>query len=310
MERDEALAREVDDFAWRAEQAHRRGQSQEAAQLFASAAQLEERAAALSDGPIQSVLAVSSVALWYKAGRWAEVERLTLDWLARGDQLTSEAREQLRGLLQRAWVESQIDAEALEQTLPIELQLFGDAVRRALAPAKLVRRAQTGLVNLLERIAEWKQGLRYRERGSSHEVDRVDILQAPPLAPSYGIRLYVRSTNADELTTEDLLRTCFELLEASDEEWQQLVADPRARRGLLECVRELCADDEHVVEVVCSSPTWRVTLPELRLDADHRARIEALLAQDEGRRAGPLSPSDEPRREPPRRQPRWLINDE
>lgn len=310
-ELDDALAREVDDYAWRAEQAHRRGQPQEAAELYAQAAKLEERAAeSASEAQLQSTLAVSSVALWYKAGRWAEVERLAHAWLACADRLGAEAREQLRDLLARAWVEAQIDPAAVEQTLPIELRLIGGEVRRGLAPAKLVRRMQASLVNLLERIAEWKQGLRYRERAGDRAGDRatehVEILQAPTLAPSYGIRLYVRSSRSDELSTEELLRTCFELLEASADDWEELVTDPRARRALLECVRELCADPEHIAEVVCTCPTWRLTLPELRLDAEHRAWIDRALAQDEGRRAGPLATSDEP----PRRRPRWSVNDE
>jgi hypothetical protein len=307
---DEALAREVDDYAWRAEQAYRRNQPREAAELFARAAQLEERAAeALREGPIQvrSALAVSSVALWYKAGRWDELEQLALRWLAQADQLTSDACGQLRELLQRAWIEAQIDTDELAQTLPIELHLLGGEVRRGLAPAKLVRHRQTWLVGLLERVAEWKQGVRYRS--SERVPERVEILQAPTLAPSFGIRLYVRSTNPDELSTEQLLRSCFELLEASAEEWEQAL-ELRYRRGLLECVRELCADGDQIVEVRCSSPTWRVSLPEVRLDAEHRARLDRLLAQDEGWRAGPLSPSDEARREGPGRQPPWTVNDE
>ncbi|MFO7562890.1 MAG: hypothetical protein R6X02_09635 [Enhygromyxa sp.] len=317
IEFDEALAREVDEYAWRAEQAHRRGQTREAAEHFARAAELEQRAAEASSAAplrIRSALALSSVALWYKAGRWAEVERLALVWLAHADPLTAEVRDQLRDLLGRAWVEAQIDADALEQTLPVELRLIGRDTCRGLAPAKLVRRVQASLVSLLERVGQWKQALRYRERASdrkTEQIEQVEILQAPTLAGGYGIRLYVRSTRADELSTEELLRTCFELLEANEDEaqWEQLVPDPRVRRGLLECVRGLCPDEERVAEVVCSSPTWRVTLPEVRLDAERRARLERLLTQAD-QRAGPQAPSDELRREPAARGPRWLANDE
>src|SRR5690606_38047864 len=182
------------DYAWRAEQALRSGRPDaidEAAHNYARAAQHEERAAEalnhLNQGPIgigiPSALAVSSVALWYKAGRWADTERLAHRWLARAERLTPDAREQLRDLLQRAWVESQIDPELVAQTLPIELQLIGYDVGRGLAPARLVRHTQVWLANLLERIADWKRGLRYRERGSDRAAERVEILQAPTLAP-------------------------------------------------------------------------------------------------------------------------------
>lgn len=106
---DDNLAREVDEYAWAAQLAARQGRRREANELYAKAAALEQEAAQSQwDGPIElrSVLAVSAVALWYKAGRWPEMRRLTHRWLAEHARLTASARAELHDLLQRAEVES------------------------------------------------------------------------------------------------------------------------------------------------------------------------------------------------------------
>ncbi len=272
---DGELAREIDELAWQAEQAWRRGELEQARRLYAQAAELEDRAAlACASEPIavRSWLAVSAVALWYKAGRWADMQRAAHRWLADEDRLDADARAQLRDLLQRGWIESQLDPAALEQTLPVELRLRGGEVQQGFAPAKLARVAQARLLALLERIAAWMTERSARERGAS----QLEILPAP--AGSHGLRLYLRSTNP-ELATARLLARAFELAQLDVEGWAETVPDPRERRVLLELLRDLCADGEQVDDVVCACPSWRLRLPELHLDLAQRERFIELLEQ-------------------------------
>lgn len=285
---DDTLARKVDEYAWAAEQAHRRGRPDEASKLYAKAAALEQQAAQSQwDGPVKvrSVLAVSAVALWYKAARWKEMERLAYRWLAECEGLTVSAHAELRDLLQRAWVESQVEPAALEQTLPIELRLVGGEVRQGLAPAKLVRRTQERFVALLERIGEWKLEVPYRESGVSRLAKDIEVLQAPARAASYGIRLYLRSTIASErgeVSTAELVTDFFRLAQLDTKTWENI--DDRYQRSFLEHLRDLSADGDQVADIVYSSPTWRLRVPELHLDPTRRAQAQKILKDREALR--------------------------
>lgn len=287
----DSRGREVDDYAWRAEQLRRGGDLAGAQLQFAKAAMIEQEIAeGACTGPIRvkSVLAVSAVALWYKAGKWNNAERLAHRWLAE-ETFSDDARDELVDLLQRCWVESQLDPQTLETTLPIELRLVGGEIKRGLAPARLVRIKQRVLVETIERIAEWKLAHEYRESGSSKLSADLEILQAPARAASYGVRLYLRSTiqtNGEDLSTQALLRSFFEF--ASDVDGLEHVADHRYRQRFTNNLRKLCADGNHVADIIYSSPTWRVQMPEVHLDREVRERLakktaKSSLAQLTGR---------------------------
>lgn len=101
---DDPRGREVDELAWQAEQQQRSGDLERATGLFARAAAIEESIAeaATSQPPrVRSVLAVSAVALWYKAAQWQHAEVLAHRYLAQPDHLTAEAHDELRELLER-----------------------------------------------------------------------------------------------------------------------------------------------------------------------------------------------------------------
>ncbi len=295
----------VEEHAYLAEQAARRGALDEASEHFARAAAIEQQIAEdARDQPprVAAVLAVSAVALWYKAARWDEVEALAHHWLSSPGLLDEGSKAELRDLLQRAWIESQIEPGSLADTLPIELRLIGGHVRRGLAPAALVRDKQESLVTLLERIGEWMLGLPFREVGPSQTGRSFDVLQAPARAASYGIRLYLRSGMRDStgqmLPTATLLETFFELAGSEPSELDQRVTDSRYRLAFLQRLHELCADGKQVSDVVCSAPTWRMASLPVHLDVDVRSRFDAALqravAQDIGRIDRALAAEDAP----------------
>jgi hypothetical protein len=277
---DDPRGREVDELAWQAEQELRRGNIDAANQLHARAAELEQAIAdATSAEPVRarSVLAVSAVALWYKAARWREAEALAHRYLAEPERLTAEAYDELWDLLERSRVESQILPHDLADTLPVELRLIGGDVRHGLAPARIVKKKQERLVAMLERIGEWRLGLEYREKGSSSLAKDLEVLQAPARAGSYGIRLYVRSTmrgpQERSLETKELLETFFRLASSDPDHALNAGDDVRYRQSFIDALYDLSADGRQVHDVVYSVPTWRVRLPELHLDTELRRRL-------------------------------------
>lgn len=113
----------VDELAWQAEQELRRGNAEGAYRLFARAAEIEQaiaEAAAAEPVPVRSVLAVSAVALWYKAAKWREAEGLAHRYLAEPGRLTPDAYYELWDLLERVKVESQLQPVERLDTLPVE----------------------------------------------------------------------------------------------------------------------------------------------------------------------------------------------
>jgi hypothetical protein len=272
--------REVDELAWQAEQELRKGNVEGANHLHARAAQLEQAIAdAASAEPVRvrSVLAVSAVALWYKASRWSDAEALAHRYLAEPEGLTPGAYDELWDLLQRSRVESQIEPSDLADTLPVELRLIGGDVRQGLAPARMVKKKQERLVAMLERIGEWQLGLEYREKGSSSLAKDLEVLQAPARAASYGIRLYVRSTmrglGERQLETKELLETFFRLASSDPDRILRGENDVRYRQAFVDALYELSADGRQVHDVVYSVPSWRMKLPELHLDVELRRRL-------------------------------------
>lgn len=272
---------EADELSWLADKEMRRGRLAEARNFYARAAAIEQSIALDSiDDPIRvrSVLAVSATALWYKAARWTEVQLLAHRWLAEPDRLTPDARAELRRLLQRSWSESQFTAEELDEMLPVEIRLMGGAVGHGLAPAKTVKRKEERFIAMLERTGEWRLGFAYREAGMSPLAQKLDVLQAPASAASYGIQLYVRSSmqSADgntSLSTSELLTSLFDLLSTPPEKLEVRVENERYHQVFLDVLRDLSADGEQVTDVVYSSPTWRVRLPEVHLNAEIHARV-------------------------------------
>lgn len=82
---DDARRAQSEEAAFRAERAWGEGKADEARRLFAEAADLEEQVARevpATAARVRSVLAISAVALWYKAGDFERAKRLAYVFLA------------------------------------------------------------------------------------------------------------------------------------------------------------------------------------------------------------------------------------
>jgi hypothetical protein len=94
-----------------AEQAWSRGERSEAYRQFELAAQLEEEVArevGAASPRLRSLLAISAVALWYKAGRYDASKRLAYHFLAASELLTEQGCSELEELVDRCSRESEL----------------------------------------------------------------------------------------------------------------------------------------------------------------------------------------------------------
>lgn len=116
---DDPRGRQSEELAFEAESAERGGDVQRARALFTQAAELEEQVVADTDPAeprVKSVLAVSSVALWYKAHRFTRAQTLARHYLAMGAAADDESARELRTLLRKAQQDN--DARSQRTTAP------------------------------------------------------------------------------------------------------------------------------------------------------------------------------------------------
>jgi len=102
---DDPRGRRSEQLAFEAERAANTGELDTARALFAQAAELEEQVVADTDPAqprVKSVLAVSAVALWYKAHRLTRAQALARHYLAAGVALEEASIRELRALIHEA----------------------------------------------------------------------------------------------------------------------------------------------------------------------------------------------------------------
>lgn len=127
---DDPRGRQSEALAFEAEQAARAGRIDQAQDLFAKAAELEELV--VGDTPsteprVKSVLAVSAVALWYKSRRLGRARLLARHYLATGVPADGESRRELHDLLDLARRDHD---DITLKTLSGETATMSDAARR------------------------------------------------------------------------------------------------------------------------------------------------------------------------------------
>ena len=155
------------------------------------------RDVAPADDRVRGVLAVSAVALWYKAGRYDDAQQVACEFLAAPQAIDAPSRVELQELLERCWRDREarhlIGADTAFE--PVEIKLAGGEIRTGVAPAGAVRERQALAQTLLMRTAELLAKKPFRVRGeASRDISRsVRIFEAPARAASYGVRLFVAS---------------------------------------------------------------------------------------------------------------------
>lgn len=268
--------------------------SPDAAQnLYAEAARLEAEALAAVAPTKQRTLgvtAISAVALWFKAGHFAEAQKLAYRMLG-SDLLPPFAIEQLQGLLQSIWSEEVRKGAGFkfsEGALLVSVS-GGQSVTGG-APLDLVVSKVEGIQSLFFRTVEYLQHLPHRKHGAApadvQNVCRPWLFQAAPGSYQFAVAIEdiaQRSLFGPEVpTTEEIKGTFMALLRDTSEDpgtaLAERVPDREYRGTFLKLTRALAptGKDFSVLTVRRSTTDSNP----ITLDADSRKSINEVIRRD------------------------------
>jgi hypothetical protein len=256
--------------------------------LYADAAQHEQEALNLipaDKARTLGIVAVSAAALWYKAQRYGEAERLVLDALSKS-ALPGFARSELRTILQAIWVED-AKAEAGVKFLPgqVLVSIKGGDVVTGGAPLDLIVDKVKNIQSIFYRTVEHMRGAPLRRSGPPpaelQESCRPWLFQAPP--GSYQFCVVVQEPSQKDLFKEhiapDLLVERFlNIVDASSSENPErldaIVAEPDYQLAFRRLARNLSPNGKSSREVSIRSAA---SSAKVLLDEGATTRIKAAL---------------------------------
>lgn len=278
--------------SFRAEQAWSTGDVEAARKLFAEAALLEEAVALevpAGSSRVRSVLAISAVALWYKAADFERAKRTAYVFLG-GDGLTPQGRGDLEKLVDRCSREVEVERMARDSgMIPLEVKLDGGRVGFGFAPAAVARKRRDEVMKLLMRTADMEADLDFRVRGESDlEGEQIQIFEVPAIAASYGLRFYVASGTQQLIDTERLvtpqriverfLAIATAAIEGPDAV-RAAVVDEQYAHAFVAGFGEIAPDGSDVASVTCSTPTWKLaSAPTTVFEPRHRTALRGSVA--------------------------------
>jgi len=287
-----------------AEIAARRGETSRAQDLYARAAEAEERALRdlePSKARTLGISAVSTVSLYHKATRLSIAEAVSYRWLA-SEQLPDFAREQLRGLLQSIWSE-QVRERADVGFAPgqVVVSVKGGEIVEGGAPLDLIVEKVQTVQALFYRTAEFLRGLPHRKRGGpTKEIQdscRPWLFQTAP--GSYQFAVAVQEPRQPDLFKKDeprpkevadhFLAILRASVEAPEAELPELVPDADYRGTFLKLTRNLAPTGKRFGQLdIRSASETRILslLPGTRATVSQaiRATRQSTTAEPEGER--------------------------
>jgi len=261
--------------------------------LYVEAAQMESQAldAITSAKPrTYGVTAVSAVALWFKAKRFANAQQLAHRVLSQ-NALPPFAVEQLQGLLQSIWSEEVRQSAGFKFSEgALLVSVSGGQTVTGGAPLDLVLSKVEGIQSLFFRTVEYLQRLPHRKRGAApievQNVCRPWLFQAAP--GSYQFAIAIEETaqrtlfGPDVPSVEEIKGTFIGLLRDTTEDPSEALArrvpDKEYRGTFLKLTRALAptGKDFSVLTIKRSS-----TDPDpINLDAESRKTITELIRKD------------------------------
>jgi hypothetical protein len=221
--------------------------------LYAEAAQAEA-AALLEVGPAKirtlGITAISAVALWFKARRFAEAQTLAHRILGQAE-LPSFAREQLQVLLQTIWseeVRQNSDTKFTEGAVLVSVG--GGHILTGGAPLDLVVSKVELLQSIFFRTVEFLQHMPHRKRGKAsfdvQQICRPWLFQAAPGSYQFAVaiedvgqgRLFEQVATADEIKGA-FVALLHDAIEDPNKALAQRVPDKEYRGTFLKLTRAL-----------------------------------------------------------------------
>lgn len=291
-----------EEHALAAERSWAAGDVTKSADLFTKAATLEEEVARevpLGMARVRSVLAISAVSLWHKAGNYAKSKRLAYEFLA-GGGVTDQGMRDLEELVEQSSRELELAKLTNDPGMvPIDIKLDGGRVGTGVAPASSARTRRDTVITMLMRCADLEAKLAYRERGPS-ELDRTDqiqIFEARGIAASYGLRFYVATGTQQPIagtatvTPSQVAQKFLAVAVAAasgEDAMEAVVPDAHYAQSFLAGFSEVAPDGEDVGSVVCFSPSWKLSnAPRQTFSADHRQALRVAAAHRSSRTRDP-----------------------
>ena len=259
------------------------GRHAEARDLYARAADAEDKALhALDPSKTRTIgiSAVSAASLYYKAANLARAEQVAGHWLGVGS-LPGFAREQLRGLLQSVSAE-EVRRRTDTTFAPgqILVSIKGGEVVYGGAPLDLIVKKAKVIQSFLLRTTEFIGGLAFRKRGKPRraiwEASRPWLFQAQPGSYQFAVALQehheldVRQLPSSEDVSARFLQILRLGVEASDQGLSELVRDADYREIFLKLVHDLAPEGTACDSVEVGSPGQREVI---RLDSNVRKNM-------------------------------------
>ena len=285
-----------------AEMAARRGQGDEAIQLYRVAAEGEERAlAAIQPDKLRTlgITAVSAASLWYMAQEYTRAQQLAHSWLASG-RLPPFAAAQLRDLLQEVW-SAEMRLSAGVKFLPgdVVVSVRGGQVVYGGAPLDLILSKVEEIRAVIIRVVEMKLKLPLRRGRTPSDFVRQFfqpwLFQQPAGSYQFAVRVrepaQLEAFPTERPQVEAVAMTALEILRASaedpDGELVQLVPDPDYRTTFLTLARNLAPTGDTFQELRLgsgSAPAAPVVLvPVMREAMNSSLRQRRPKPTDKGR---------------------------
>ena len=210
----------------------------------------------------RSVLAVSLVSLFYKAGEYDRAEHEIFALLA-SRELNCWAQKQLRELLEVV-ADERIILEGLDQRYTGEaftVSLKGGEIGVGTGPLDLVLEKASGFRNLLYRMAECvaERPLRLRGAPPKELTDLLQVRTTQPAVGSYRLEMKLTEPAQPDLFEQPSIEArqvtdkLFQFLEAvstgSRDSVELSVPDPRYRRALLQLVQNVSPRGKRLEEI-------------------------------------------------------------
>lgn len=229
------------------------GRHAQACELYAQAADAEDKALGTLD-PSKTrtigISAVSAASLYYKAANLARAEEVAGHWLGFAT-LPGFAREQLRSLLQSIWAEQV--RQGTDTTFArgqVLISVRGGEIVRGGAPLDLIVDKVKIIQSILHRTTEFIGGLALRKRGGPsqdiRETCRPWLFQAEPGSYQFAVAIQERRQldMLRELPSSENISECFLQflrlgIEDPDEGFSEIVPDVEYRDTFLKLTRNL-----------------------------------------------------------------------
>lgn len=226
---------------------------EKAAVLYRQAAEIEQKALSLIDVSklrTRGITAVSSVALWFKAGEYDHAEQLAHLMLA-DTHIPDFARTDLRDLVQAIWTESS-KKKAGVTFVPgqVMVSVKGGEVVTGGAPLDLIVDKVQTIQSMFYRTIEFLNGVSHRRVGRPakdlQEACRPWLFQSAPGSYQFSVAIQKPAQPdffKEEIEPERIAQHFLEIVSASSSdnsaELERLVPDETYRSTFLKLVRNL-----------------------------------------------------------------------